>query len=193
MIGSIMHSETIEKAIHKASILHRDQVRKGEDELPYITHLFSVFTILAGHTKDEDVLISGLLHDTLEDTHYTPEELEQDFGARVREIVEGVTEKKEVDGKKLEWGERKKAYIEGLRNASKESLMVAAADKTHNFRSILNEFGGKKQEFSNHFSLEDRVKFYGTIVEVISERLGDIPLVQTLRATYDEYEAFLTN
>lgn len=187
----MIYTERIERAIKTAAALHRAQVRKGEEKLPYVTHLFSVFAILLEHTSDEDILIAGLLHDSLEDTPYTAEELEKDFGQRVREIVEGVTEMTVHSGKKLSWAERKQLYIERLKHARKESAMVAAADKTHNFRAILDEYKDNLNRFKKDFVFEDRISFYQTIVGVISSKLSDTPLVATLRKTYDEYQAFL--
>ena len=82
-----MYSYRIEQALRAITILHKDQVRKGAMSIPYISHLFAVALIVSEYTKDEDTLIGALLHDTLEDTDYTGEELEQDFGGKVREKV----------------------------------------------------------------------------------------------------------
>lgn len=186
------HTDRIEKAIKKAAKLHHHQTRKGPDQFPYVTHLVSVFAILTQYTDDEDTLIAGLLHDTIEDTDYTPLELERDFGPRVREIVEGVTEPKEKDGEKLPWIERKKAYIEGLRQAPKESLLVSGADKIHNFSSVLDEYEGKAELFRNDFEQESREEYYGAAVKVIAEGLGrEHPLVRRLQETFDRYQKFL--
>ena len=185
------YTSRTERAIKTAAIFHRTQTRKGKDSLPYVTHLFSVYAILRDHTDDEDILIAGLLHDILEDTSYTAHELETDFGLRVRSIVEGVTQKTEHNGKKLSWVEQKELYLERLKSAPKESVMVAAADKLHNFQSSLEEYEGDVRRFKEDFVLEGRIRFYQTIVDVISSKLGDIPLVVALRKTYDEYRTFL--
>ncbi|MBI2618432.1 HD domain-containing protein [Candidatus Kaiserbacteria bacterium] len=185
------YTPRIELAVQTAAVLHRTQIRKGQGKLPYVTHPFSVYAILRDHTDDEDVLIAGLLHDALEDTPYTPDNLEKNFGPRVREIVEGVTQKTTRDGKELDWVEQKKLYIEHLKSAPKESAMVAAADKVHNFRSVFDEYRNDVARFKKDFTLQDRIRFYQMIVDVISSRLGDTPLVATLRKTYDEYRTFL--
>lgn len=186
------HTPKIEKAIHKASLLHRKQVRKGEDELPYITHLFSVFIILAKYTHDEDVLIAGLLHDTLEDTRYTGDELEGDFGCQIRKIVEGVTEPKYQDGVLMKWEDRKQAYITGLKHGLKESLIVSAADKIHNFQSVIDTYTDKAYEFKRDFKSADRLKFYTHVVDTITEGLGKgEPIVEELNAVFNQYRIFL--
>ena len=188
----MIHTPKIERAIHKAAVLHRHQIRKGKDELPYITHLFSVFVILAEYTEDEDILIAGLLHDTLEDTPYTADELERDFGKKVRDIVLGVTEQKTENGVKIDWVERKKRYLRGLENAPEEALYVSAADKIHNFNSILESYSDKKDAFKSDFEPQDRVRFSGAVVEVIVRRLGkDHLLALRLQEVFNDYKIFL--
>ena len=75
----------ITKAINTAATLHDGQERKG-DGLPYIVHPFSVALILMEYSQDEDVIVAGLLHDTIEDTGYTREQMEEDFGERVWQV-----------------------------------------------------------------------------------------------------------
>ena len=86
-----MYSYRIEQAIRAASVLHKNQLRKGSMPFPYITHLVATAFTLMDYTDDEDVIIAALLHDTLEDTDYTIDELQEDFGGKVRELVEAVT------------------------------------------------------------------------------------------------------
>ena len=125
----------IQKAIYIATHQHRNQERKTSD-LPYIVHPFSVAWILAEQTKDEDVVVAGLLHDVLEDTvGYSYSDIVRDFGERTAKIVNEVTEIKA-----LPWQERKEKYIEVFENSSQESLMVATADKIHNLASLHESF-----------------------------------------------------
>jgi len=188
----MIHTPKLERAIHRASLLHRKQVRKGEDELPYITHLFSVFIILAKYTNDEDILISGLLHDTLEDTPYTAEELEKDFGPRIRSIVEGVSEQKTKDGIAIDWEDRKRGYVQVLETGPEESLYVSAADKIHNFQSTIDAYQNNKERYKKDFVSKDRILFYGSVVEVIVRRLGkEHQLALRLQEVFDKYKAFL--
>ena len=77
----------IERAIALAIRAHEAQVRKGDGQLPYVVHPVTVALILSRYTGDEDTIIAGLLHDTLEDTLVTAEEIEQAFGEKVRDTV----------------------------------------------------------------------------------------------------------
>ena len=72
----MIYSYRVEQAIRAAAVLHNGQVRKGVSPYPFITHLVAVAFLLSDYSNDEDTVIAGLLHDTLEDTDYTPEELE---------------------------------------------------------------------------------------------------------------------
>jgi guanosine-3',5'-bis(diphosphate) 3'-pyrophosphohydrolase len=112
---------------------HRDHRRKGSDESPYVNHLIAVAEILltTGAVSDSDVIKAGILHDTLEDTETTAEELEKHFGARVRTIVEEVT-----DDKTLLKEERKRLQIEHAPHISREAKLVKLADKISNVTDI---------------------------------------------------------
>ncbi len=181
---------TIERAIKKASILHRAQERRGEVNFPYITHLFSVAAILSMYTRDEEVIVAGLLHDTLEDTEYTEEELEKDFGVAIKEIVVQVSEIKEKNGNKVLWHDRKRAYIEVLKTARREALLVSAADKIHNMRSILDDFKKHGHAIWKNFSTppDDLLWFYRELLVVLKSRLNNA-IVGELQEVYNEAES----
>ncbi len=175
----------IERAIKKASILHDGQKRRGEKSFPYLTHLFSVATILSEYTRDEQVIIAGLLHDTIEDTDYTFEELEGEFGREVRDIVYFVTEVKVQGDKRISWKPRKDAYIALLEDANREALFVSAADKIHNLRSTIDDFKKYGPSIWKNFntSVENNLWFYASVHEVLKRRLNSVIV--------DEYEKTL--
>jgi len=189
-----MYSYRIELAIRAASILHKDQIRKGSVPIPYVSHLFAVATILIDYTKDEDVFIAALLHDTLEDTDYTADELEDDFGGKVRSYVEALTEPQDNKNKNYSWKERKQMYAKHLRKAPKESLLIAAADKIHNMRSIVEEYYDDHARFMAEFegSLEDRVMMYQDIANAINRGL-DNDIIKEFNHVFEEYKNFVTN
>ena len=108
------HTPQIKKAIQFAARKHHGHMRQEAEPLPYITHLFSVALLVAEDGADDDVVTAALLHDTIEDTSTTREEIAQAFNERVALLVEAVSEVKEKEGKKLEWKERKAAYLANL-------------------------------------------------------------------------------
>lgn len=179
----------IEQAIRKASLLHGDQKRKAEQDLPYVTHLFSVGALLSTYADREDVIIAGLLHDTLEDTPYTAEELEEEFGKKIRETVESVTEATHAEKQEIafSWKERKLRYLENLKAGSAEALMVAAADKIHNLQTIIDDYNKFGPAIWKNFSVgvNEQLWFFGSVLDILEERL-ESDIVPHLRRVYDE-------
>jgi (p)ppGpp synthase/HD superfamily hydrolase len=120
-------------AINFAAIKHREQRRKDQKASPYINHPIAVANLLAnvGKVTDLDVLISAILHDIIEDTKTNPEEIEELFGNRIKNIVLEVTDRKELPKE-----ERKRLQIENAKNISGEATLIKIADKTLNIIDI---------------------------------------------------------
>lgn len=134
------HTPQIKKAIQFAARKHHGQMRRETEPLPYITHLFSTALLVAEDGAHDDVVTAALLHDTIEDTNTTREEIKEKFNDRVAMLVESVSEIKEKNGKKLDWEERKMAYLANLEKASDEAVLIAVADKIDNIESKLEAF-----------------------------------------------------
>ena len=124
------HTPQIKKAIQFAARKHHGQFRNEAEPLPYITHLFSVALLVAEDGADDDVVTAALLHDTIEDTGTTREEIAVAFNERVAQIVESVSE-----DTSLAWKARKDAYLTRLAQASSDAVLVATADKIDNIES----------------------------------------------------------
>jgi (p)ppGpp synthase/HD superfamily hydrolase len=189
-----MYSYKVEQAIRAATILHQDQLRMGTLPLPYISHLMAVVLILSDYTDDEDTLVAAFLHDTLEDTDYTLEELREDFGGPVSEIVLSLTETKTVGERRLGWLERKREYNKQLKQASDKALMIAAADKSHNFRTVVEEYSEDHKRFLEDFGPQtsDRMEIYQTMANTLNSRLKS-DIVHEFNHTFTEYKNFLIN
>ncbi len=184
----------IEKAVQKASSLHQKQLRKGQP-IPYISHLFSVAIILSEFTDDENIIAAGILHDAIEDTNYTAEELENDFGSEVKKMVLGVSEEKYHDGVKIGWQERKQKYLQCLKDDDFGSLMVCVADKIHNLMSLMNDYKIKGEQVWDNFnaSKEKKMWYYGETLKIIGEKLNN-PIVEKYIKVYEEaIKVFGTN
>ena len=187
-----MYSYRIEQAIRAAAVLHRDQTRKGSMPFPFVTHLVATAFTLMDYTEDEDVMVAALLHDTLEDTDYTVEELQEDFGGRVRDFVEALTEPKGTPDKPVSWKDRKLAYIKQLKKAPEEALLIAAADKIHNFRTIVEDYVDAHDRFVQDFgkNYDERLEMYEQIANTINSRLRS-PILAEFNHVFDEYKQFL--
>lgn len=189
----------INEAIKLASHLHRHQTRKDTHNTPYVSHLFSVAMILTSVTDDEDVIIAGLMHDSLEDVpSYTYDMLSTDCGARVADIVLHVTEPLDAnkpDNEQLPWLTRKEKYMETLRFGGKESAMVSAADKIHNTESFIIDAGESGDAFTSRFtsSLRNKLWFHEQVLEIVKEKLGhENLLIQRLELCTDEFRKLAT-
>ena len=130
-----MSSKLILKAAHFAAQKHRDQRRKDKDISPYINHPISVAKIISkiGNVEDSEVLSAALLHDTLEDTKTTSEELIDNFGERVCSLVQEVT-----DDKTLPKLERKQRQIDHAKEISRDAAIIKLGDKIANVTDITN-------------------------------------------------------
>ncbi len=186
------YSYRIEQAIRAASVLHKDQVRRGSTPFPYVTHLYAVGMLVADYTDDEDTIVAALLHDTLEDTDYTQEELHDDFGATVAGIVKSITEPGTSDDDKTKWKDHKKEYIKQLKDASEAALLVAAADKIHNMRCIVEEYYEAPSRFLADFgsALEERVLMYQEISNILNRNLKNAILTE-FNHVFNEYKGFI--
>jgi GTP diphosphokinase / guanosine-3',5'-bis(diphosphate) 3'-diphosphatase len=121
------------KALAFAAHKHRDQRRKDAGASPYINHPIALADVLVneGGVHDVEVVCAALLHDTVEDTATTHEELVNAFGARIARIVAEVT-----DDKRLPKAERKRLQIEHAPHISREAKLVKLADKICNLRDV---------------------------------------------------------
>lgn len=151
-----------------------------------------VVLILRDYTTDEDTLVAALLHDTLEDTDYTLDELKDDFGGPVAELVLALTEPKMDGERKLTWTEKKRAYAKQLRKAPEAALMIAAADKAHNFRAMVEEYYEHHDRYVEDFGshIEERIEAYQNIANTLNSRLKN-EILHEFNHTFDEFKEFL--
>ena len=124
----------VARALDFAARKHRNQRRKGASAEPYINHPAEVARLVAEATGGRPlaVLLAALLHDTVEDTQTTLDELEREFGKDVAALVAEVT-----DDKRLPKAERKRLQVEHAGAKSRGAKLIKIADKTSNLRSLL--------------------------------------------------------
>ena len=156
---------SIHNAIVFASRKHAAQRRKGSD-IPYIAHLMEVMQILIENNCEKNVIIAGILHDTIEDTGTAPDEIRALFGEDVLSIVQVETEDKTKT-----WQERKQATIDHLPSASKEAKLVCCADKLSNMRSIYADLEDIGEKVWERFNADKKSIqwYYENILPAISE------------------------
>ena len=160
------------RALAFAADRHRGQLRKGEDNSPYINHPIALANVLAneGGVDDAAVIAAALLHDTIEDTVTTKDELVAAFGSRIADIVGEVT-----DDKSLDKAERKQLQIEHAPALSPAAKLVKLADKICNLRDLAAQppIG---------WDLERKTQYFDWAKRVVDGLRGASP---TLEATFD--------
>jgi (p)ppGpp synthase/HD superfamily hydrolase len=131
--------ERLANALGFATQLHATQKRKGSG-VPYISHLLAVAAIVLEHGGTEDEAIAALLHDAVEDQggQATLALIRDRYGDTVAAIVAGCTDTDEVH--KPSWRPRKERYLAHFADAPPSVLLVVAADKLHNARSVLADY-----------------------------------------------------
>lgn len=172
----------LKRALDLAAVWHAGQRRKypGAD-VPYVSHPAGVAIILARHGFSETVLAAAALHDVVEDTDATLEDVEAELGAEVASLVRDVTE----EDKSLSWEERKARYLEHFRHKSWEAQAISLADKIDNFRSILvcaRHYGDPWAQFKR--GREAQLARYEQMREAAS-RLSPHPLIDEYAETLD--------
>jgi len=129
-----MDAKLLLQAIELSAIKHRDQRRKDQEKSPYINHPIAVASLLAQHgVTDDTALLAAILHDTIEDTKTTREELVAAFGEAVAACVMEVT-----DDKSLPKDRRKELQVEHAAHMSRSAKLVKLADKICNLRDIVD-------------------------------------------------------
>lgn len=179
-------SERFTEALVYATDLHGDQLRKGV-EIPYVSHLLAVASLVLEAGGDETCAIAGLLHDALEDQGRegeTEREIRERFGDDVLAIVKGCTDTEVVP--KPPWRARKEAYIAHVEHASERVRLVSSADKLHNARAIVMDLRKHGPALWDRFTGgRESVWYYESLVAAF-QRAGGGPLVDELARTVDE-------
>jgi guanosine-3',5'-bis(diphosphate) 3'-pyrophosphohydrolase len=158
------------RALAFAAHKHRDQRRKGPRASPYINHPIALANVLCneGGVSDVRTLCAALLHDTVEDTQTTPQELEEHFGVEIRNIVAEVT-----DDQSLPRLERKHLQIQHAAHSSREARLVKLADKICNLRELADDPPVK-------WDLKRQKEYFDWAKRVVDQIRGTNPKLEVL-------------
>ena len=160
----------VDKAIQFAVEKHAGSPRKGT-EVPYIVHPMEAASVVAGITDDQELIAAALLHDTLEDTGATYDELVSLFGKRVADLVAAESEDKQEEKPAAEtWKVRKQTTIDELKKAGYDSRLLVLADKLSNIRAIERDVKAQGDCFWNRFNQKDPLMhawYYMSIAEIL--------------------------
>ena len=156
MANKYIDTDLLDRAIIFAVQAHHDTERRGKG-FPYIVHPMEAVEIVSTITPDQELLAAAALHDTIEDTDVTVDDIRRAFGDRVAELVyeesdrftEGVSEEDS-------WHERKQAAIDRLAAASHDAKIVAMGDKLSNMRAIARDYAVQGDELWKIFHAKDK-------------------------------------
>ena len=173
-----------EKAKIFAINAHMGQTRKSEPDKPMIIHPISVGMLLEEYGYDEAVVAAGYLHDVVEDTKYTIEDIKKEFGDEVANLVMSASE----PDKSLSWEERKAHTIEETKKLPLRNKLVICADKINNLEDLMLKFQKSgKRDFSAFKRGEKQQKWYYTSVyeSLISGENENLPIFKRLKNVLD--------
>ena len=140
MANKPLNTELLDRAIVFAVQAHAGTERRGKG-YPYIVHPMEAVEIVATMTADQELLAAAALHDTVEDTDVTVEQLRAEFGERIASLVADESDVMPVGmTEEASWHQRKQAAIDRLSGASHDAKMVALGDKLSNMRAIARDY-----------------------------------------------------
>ena len=156
MANKYMDTDLLDRAIIFAVKAHHNSERRGKG-FPYIVHPMEAVEIVATITSDQELLAAAALHDTVEDTDVTLEDIRHEFGDHVASIVEAESDKN-IEGvsETDTWMERKQAAIDRLRQAPLDAKIVAMGDKLSNMRAIYRDYLTKGDSLWQIFHVSDK-------------------------------------
>ena len=155
MANKPLNTAVLDRAIIFAVKAHSGTERRGKG-YPYIVHPLEAVEIVATMTKDQELLAAAALHDTVEDTDVTVEQIREAFGDRVADLVAAESDElPEGIPEEATWHARKQAAIDRLAKASREAKMVALGDKLSNMRAIARDYAVQGDALWNIFHAKD--------------------------------------
>ncbi len=155
MANKPLNTELLDRAIIFAVRAHAGTERRGKG-YPYIVHPLEAVEIVATMTADQELLAAAALHDTVEDTDVTVEQLRAEFGDRIASLVADESDEMPAGmSEEDSWHGRKKAAIDRLSRASHDAKMVALGDKLSNMRAIARDYAVQGDALWNIFHAKD--------------------------------------
>ena len=147
-----MDTSLLDRAILFAVECHSGMERRGKG-FPYIVHPMEAMAIAATMSSDQEVLAAAALHDVVEDTEVTLDELRTRFGERIASLVDTESDRLEEG---LDWRARKEDSLKRLKQASRDEKIVALGDKLSNMRAIARDYTSKGEVFWDLFRIKDK-------------------------------------
>ncbi|MCQ2074680.1 MAG: HD domain-containing protein [Bacteroidaceae bacterium] len=174
MGNAYLNTELVDKAIKFAVDAHANTERRGKG-FPYVIHVLEAMEIVATITKDPELLAAAALHDTVEDTDVTVDQVRAEFGERIAKLVDAETTGM-VDGltETESWRMRRESSLKRLAASSRDAKIVAMGDKLSNMRAIAHDYRQIREELWNRFHAPNGKLDYAWYYQGLGDALKDL-------------------
>jgi guanosine-3',5'-bis(diphosphate) 3'-pyrophosphohydrolase len=171
-------SPLVRAALEKARVAHAGQVRNGSGGMPYVEHPVAVAALLEEHGYRDEVIAAGLLHDVIEDSDTSLEELREEFGEAVAGLVGALTDDETIES----YRERKAEHRERVAAADGEAMAIYAADKLTNASTLRRAYEDEGDPVRGEFKvpLEVKLEIWSADLELLREKTPDLPFLDRL-------------
>jgi (p)ppGpp synthase/HD superfamily hydrolase len=173
-------SPVVRDALQTAHRAHAGQIRNGSGGMAYVEHPRAVAELLAEHGYGADVLAAALLHDVVEDSEITAEELRGPFGPAIAGLVAALSDDESIES----WRERKDEHRERVRAAGPDALAIYAADKLNNTGSLHRAHATEGSEVEREFNvpLDHKLDVWAEDLEMLRREAPELPFLDELEA-----------
>lgn len=173
-------SSLVRAALEKARVAHEGQVRNGSGGMPYVEHPVRVAALLDERGYREEVLAAALLHDVVEDSGTSLDELREEFGGEVAGLVGALTDDESIDS----YRERKAEHRERVAAADGEAMAIYAADKLTNSSTLRAAYEREGDAVREEFKvpLELKTEIWEADLGLLREKAPDLPFLDDLEA-----------
>lgn len=177
-LAGAANSPLVREALEVAHSAHAGQVRNGSGGMPYVEHPIAVAAILEEQGYGEEVLAAALLHDVVEDSETTLEELRERFGDAIAGMVGALSDDEAIEP----YRERKAEHRERVAAAGEDALAIYAADKLTNVRALRRAYAEQGDEVAKEFKapLELKVELWGADLDLLREKAPELPFLDPL-------------
>jgi len=182
-------SPLVRAALEQARTDHEGQVRNGSGGMPYIEHPMRVAALLDEHGFGEEVLAAALLHDVVEDSETTLDELREKFGGEVVGLVGAMTDDESID----DYRQRKAEHRERLAAAPTEAMAIYGADKLTNVRTLAEAYAEEGDAVREEFKVpvELKLEIWEEDLKLLREKTPELPFLDQLEAGLSSFRASL--
>jgi len=182
-------SPLVRAALEKARAAHAGQVRNGSGGMPYVEHPIAVASRLDEHGYGEEVLAAALLHDVVEDSGTTLDEIREEFGEGVAGMVGALTDDEALDS----YRERKAEHRERVAAAAGEALAIYASDKLTNVRTLRAAYEDEGDAVREEFKvpIELKTEVWEADLELLREKAPEVPFLDELDEELTRFRARL--